>query len=340
MNYANVHSSTSIQIIGRLRPLAVYARRNDVYRVNHQHGSHAPCALTNEVLRQTSKRCTSNRFRGCNPAQLVPPIQQPPLASLDEFLPGGAMAAFALAMAASLAIGLPAEAATPAADTAALSIPGIVGDSPLREGFVSGFLLIFFSEIGDKTFFIALLLALKQPKSLVFTGTFGALAIMTVISVLLGQVLHQVDELVPGDANIPYDDLLAVALLLYFGIKTLRDAKDADESAAEEKEEAKEVVEGLKTGSEDALRLVLSTFTLVFAAEWGDKSFLATIALAAASSPLGVTAGAVAGHGVATGLAVAGGGLLSQYFSERVLQYVGGSLFLIFAAATVVDLFV
>lgn len=65
---------------------------------------------------------------------------------------------------------------------------GIVGDSPLREGVVSGFLLIFFSEIGDKTFFIALLLALKQPKSLVFTGTFGALAIMTVISVLLGQV--------------------------------------------------------------------------------------------------------------------------------------------------------
>lgn len=69
---------------------------------------------------------------------------------------------------------------------------GIVGDSPLREGLVSGFLLIFFSEIGDKTFFIALLLALKQPKSLVFTGTFGALAVMTVVSVLLGQVRGRV----------------------------------------------------------------------------------------------------------------------------------------------------
>ena len=44
------------------------------------------------------------------------------------------------------------------------------------------------AEMGDKTFFIALLLALKEDKRFVFIGTFGALAVMTVISVLLGQV--------------------------------------------------------------------------------------------------------------------------------------------------------
>lgn len=54
----------------------------------------------------------------------------------------------------------------------------------MREGIVSGFLLILFSELGDKTFFLALLLALKESKSLVFAGTFGALAVMTVISVI------------------------------------------------------------------------------------------------------------------------------------------------------------
>lgn len=41
--------------------------------------------------------------------------------------------------------------------------------------------------------------------------------------------------------------------------------------------------------------MVASTFALVFAAEWGDKSFLATIALAAASSPVGERPGGVAG---------------------------------------------
>ena len=60
---------------------------------------------------------------------------------------------------------------------------GSLGTEPFREGLVSGFLLILFSELGDKTFFIAVLLALKKNKGLVFAGTFGALAVMTVISV-------------------------------------------------------------------------------------------------------------------------------------------------------------
>lgn len=87
-----------------------------------------------------------------------------------------------------------------------------------------------------------------------------------------------------------------------------------------------------------ATSLLLSTFALVFAAEWGDKSFLATIALSAASSPVGVVTGAVAGHGVATLIAVLGGSVLGQYLNEKVVQYVGGSLFLVFAGATTFDI--
>ena len=51
-----------------------------------------------------------------------------------------------------------------------------------------------------------------------------------------------------------------------------------------------------------------------------------------------MVAGAATGHAAATGLAVAGGSLLGQYVSEQVMGYVGGSLFLVFAAATAADI--
>jgi len=217
----------------------------------------------------------------------------------------------------------------------AVGLPGGLGD--LGEGFASGLLLIFFSELGDKTFFIAVLLAAQQARSAVFAGTFGALAVMTVVSVGMGRALHELDGVLPaGLTALPLDDILAVVLLVVFGVQTILAAKDAEEAAEEEREEAEEAV--LALGADGAAALVASTFALVFAAEWGDKSFLATIALAAAYPPAGVVAGAVAGHGAATAIAVLGGSFLGKYVPERAVQYVGGSLFLLFAGATLLDL--
>ncbi|CAD7698411.1 unnamed protein product [Ostreobium quekettii] len=216
------------------------------------------------------------------------------------------------------------------------AIPGIEDGGPALGGFISAFLLILFSEIGDKTFFIAVLLSLQNPKSAVFIGTVGALAVMTVISTGLGQVLHELDGLLPAStAAFPLDDVLAISLLVFFGLQTLLAAGDADDTAKEEKEEAEEVVSGLLSGANG---LILSTFVLVFAAEWGDKSFLATTALAAVANPINVCIGAVAGHAVATVIAVVGGSFLSEYVSERTVQYIGGSLFLVFAAFNIFEL--
>lgn len=92
----------------------------------------------------------------------------------------------------------------------------------IEGGYISSFLLILFSEIGDKTFFIAVLLSLQNSRSAIFTGTFSALAIMTVISVLIGQSFHQLDGLIPESvAQFPLDDLFAAALLIVFGVQTL-----------------------------------------------------------------------------------------------------------------------
>jgi putative Ca2+/H+ antiporter (TMEM165/GDT1 family) len=70
---------------------------------------------------------------------------------------------------------------------------------------------------------------------------------------------------------------------------------------------------------------------LTFLAEWGDRSQIATIALAAAKDPYGVTIGGILGHAFCTGLAVGGGRLLAARISEKTVAYVGGITFLAFA---------
>jgi putative Ca2+/H+ antiporter (TMEM165/GDT1 family) len=72
--------------------------------------------------------------------------------------------------------------------------------------------------------------------------------------------------------------------------------------------------------------------TIVFVAEWGDRSMMATIALAVHSNPYGVALGATTGHAAATLIAVFGGALASKYISERMVSFIGGALFLLFAA--------
>jgi putative Ca2+/H+ antiporter (TMEM165/GDT1 family) len=165
-----------------------------------------------------------------------------------------------------------------------------------NSGFVQAFLLVFVSEIGDKTFFMAGILAAKYGRFISFLGSMGALAIMTVISTLIGQLFHAVPaSLTQG---IPYDDYIAVAAFAYFGLKTLYDASqlasDDNSGIEEEQAEAEEVVE--KATSEQKRRstiaLLIQIFTLVFAAEIGDRSFLSTIALSAAQNPFAVGAGA------------------------------------------------
>ncbi|CAI0414756.1 unnamed protein product [Linum tenue] len=151
---------------------------------------------------------------------------------------------------------------------------------------------------------------------------------MTVISVVLGRTFHYVDEILPfsfGGTDLPIDDIAAVCLLVYFGVSTLVDASSSDSLKSEDEQKEAELAvsefSGSGAGILSAANTIISTFALVFVAEWGDKSFFSTIALAAASSPLGVIAGALAGHGVATLIAVLGGSLLGTFLSEKVHKF-------------------
>ena len=65
--------------------------------------------------------------------------------------------------------------------------------------------------------------------------------------------------------------------------------------------------------------------------QWGDRSQISTIALAAAHNPYGVTLGGILGHAMCTGGAVLGGRALSTKISPRSVNTAGGILFLLFA---------
>ncbi|KAI4342670.1 hypothetical protein MLD38_027263 [Melastoma candidum] len=216
-----------------------------------------------------------------------------------------------------------------------------------KSGFTAAFMLIFVSEIGDKTFFIAALLAMQYEKGLVLLGSMGALSLMTVLSVVIGRIFQSVPA--QFQTTLPIGEYAAIILLVFFGLKSLKDAWDlpSDEgkrgensASLDEYVEAEELVkEKVSKRLSNPLEIIWKSFSLVFFAEWGDRSMLATIALGAAQSPWGVAGGAIGGHLLATSIAILGGAFLANYISEKLVGYLGGVLFLVFAVATFLGVF-
>ncbi|KAL2610658.1 hypothetical protein R1flu_029231 [Riccia fluitans] len=214
---------------------------------------------------------------------------------------------------------------------------GIVGAVHAMEGgfsdaFVTSFSIILVSEMGDETFIIAALMAMRHPRGVVLSGALGALIIMTVLSTGLGRI-------VPNLISRKHTNAAATVLYTFFGARLLYIAWKADPNSTPEKE-LEEVEEKLEGEKKNAFRpalarfftpIFIEAFVLTFLAEWGDRSQIATIALASHKNAIGVTIGASLGHTICTALAVVGGRLLALKISQRTVATLGGLLFLCFA---------
>ncbi|KAM4082821.1 hypothetical protein ACB094_08G009600 [Castanea mollissima] len=76
--------------------------------------------------------------------------------------------------------------------------------------------------------------------------------------------------------------------------------------------------------------IFLKAFSVTFFGEWGDKSQLATIGLAADENPFGVILGGIIGQALCTVAAVLGGKSLASRISEKIVALSGGVLFIVF----------
>ncbi len=209
------------------------------------------------------------------------------------------------------------------------------------KAFTSGVAMIVATEIGDKTFFIAAVLSMKYSRSAVFGGAILALIIMTILSTFMGLVL-------PSFLPKKYTHILGGILFLYFGVKLIVESRSMEANrVSEELEEVEEELLHEKkkdTDEEQAQKsssssqtpklswyqVFLQSLSLTFLAEWGDRSQIATIALAAAKNPYGVTVGGCLGHSMCTGVAVMGGRMLAARISEKTVAFWGGCIFLVF----------
>uniref|UniRef100_A0A6M2E198 GDT1 family protein n=1 Tax=Xenopsylla cheopis TaxID=163159 RepID=A0A6M2E198_XENCH len=223
-------------------------------------------------------------------------------------------------------------------------------DSLTDVGFIHAFVaalsVIVVSELGDKTFFIAAIMAMRHPRITVFAGAIAALALMTAVSAVFGMAATVVPR--------AYTYYISTALFALFGIKMLREGWKMPSSTAQEeleevqadlrkredeyeKESSSSLVDpesgSIKKKSVIGLisRTLLQAFTMTFLAEWGDRSQLTTIILGAREDVTGVIIGGILGHSLCTGLAVLGGRMIAQRISVRTVTIIGGVVFLLFA---------
>ncbi|MGD8399504.1 MAG: TMEM165/GDT1 family protein [Bacillota bacterium] len=187
---------------------------------------------------------------------------------------------------------------------------------------MSGSLLTFFfaagavtlAEIGDKTQLLAMAFAAKYKASQVLWGVFGATVLNHALAVALGNLLTKFQTVAV------WIESLAALSFIFFGLWTIR----GDRLEGEEKQ-------CTKYGA------VMTVAIAFFLAELGDKTQLATIALAAKfpAAPVAILMGTTTGMLIADGLGIWLGVAACKRISEHTVKLVAAGAFILFGYISV-----
>ena len=187
--------------------------------------------------------------------------------------------------------------------------------------------LIFVVELPDKTFVATLVLATRFRPLLVWVGVAAAFLVQTAVAVALGGLLARLPR-TPVEA-------LAAALFLVGGILLIRGAAHADEEEAQAEEEF-----GRKAAvTAQGLKVVATSFAVLFLAEWGDLSQLLTASMVIRyDDPLSVGVGAFAALAAVSGLGALIGRVLLARIRLSTVRRVGGTVCLALAGVSALQL--
>ncbi len=178
---------------------------------------------------------------------------------------------------------------------------------------LTAFGLVFLVELPDKTMIATLILTTRYRGLPVFVGVATAFAVQCVIAAAFGGVLTLLPERVVA-AIVAVLFGLGAVLLLREGFSR----QDADESADAENGPARVTF----------LRAAVTSFGVLFAAEWGDASQFATAALSARfEAPVLVGLGSWLALCSVAGLAVLLGTKVRGRIRPHLVQRVGGVVF-------------
>jgi putative Ca2+/H+ antiporter (TMEM165/GDT1 family) len=174
--------------------------------------------------------------------------------------------------------------------------------------------VVFFAELGDKSQLLILSLAGRFRRLPVFIGVSTAAVFMQALSVVAGSLIAD---------YVPRRPVEIVAGVLFLGFAGWSLLPDKDEDVA---------VEPTRHSA-----ILTSGFAFV-AAEFGDKTMLATAALAARGDRLGTWLGSSAAMIVSATMAVAAGAVLARRVDPIKLRYAAAAVFAIVGVALLAGL--
>lgn len=176
--------------------------------------------------------------------------------------------------------------------------------------------VVFVAELPDKTALAALVLATRHKAMPVFLGSALALAVQSLVAVAAGQLL----TLLPAR---PVHVVAGVVFLISAVVMWIRHEDVPDVSAGDSK------MKGFWSST-------WTVFGIVFIAEWGDLTQLATGALAARyAAPVAVFVGATAALWTVAALAAFVGSRAGRLLSGSLVQRIAATLFALVGVALV-----